>query len=267
MDVRSCSLGQRCGPGGPKKAEESFWWKVSALPRCVLAAAAQDVAEIAADVEAFVFARDADDFLVPKSAGAKAMEEVRQQASQLLADFCSPRSGLASAEPEDEELQELWSRCCVLFGCSLRPGPVAEALLQQLRAAPAPGCAPAAAGLAEGTEAEEEVRRRRLRALAALLHVDSQGEVGREISGHVARRGAGLLRRLAAASDEEVGGRAAEAMEVLGLLCSDSEADASPAPASTRSSGSGDGAAAEVQKAETIAPDATPSYGMARLGA
>lgn len=255
MDCSRCgySLCQRCRPLAPAEREDSFWGKVSALPRYMLAAAAQDVTEIAAEIEAFVFAPDPDDFLLPRQVEKRA-SDVWQEASQLLAEFCSRRGGCLTPEPDDLELAEFWSRCVVLYGCSLRPGAVAEALLQQLRR-----------GREEGPCAEEELRRRRLRALALLLYARGQGDVGREISGDVARHGAGQLERLASARDAAVAEKAMEALDALGLLQSDSE-DALP-PGSARSSSSGGSLELKARKPEKPAFDATPNYGMAQLGA
>ncbi|CAK0893058.1 unnamed protein product, partial [Prorocentrum cordatum] len=102
-----------------------------------------------------------------------------QAADELIAGFCAGHRE-HSVVPDAVELDALWSRCCLLYGCVLDPGPLASAIVAQL--AWAEGCG--------------EPWQPRLRALCVLEMLGKKGAVGREIAGATGPEGEGLVRRL-----------------------------------------------------------------------
>mmetsp|Transcript_17605 Transcript_17605/g.48605 ORF Transcript_17605/g.48605 Transcript_17605/m.48605 type:complete len:339 (-) Transcript_17605:61-1077(-) len=274
MDCRRCDyyLCSQCRPCGieeaaveEKEPSSDMWSAVKSLPGVMMDSATHHMATIAAEIEAFIFAPDSDDFLMPQRAQRdQEAWELREEAARLLAEFCDA----AGEEPSAAELDALWSRCCLLYGCALQAGPIARAFMEQLRPTRA------------GQFSKDELQRRQLRALTALLHVHAQGEVGRELAGATARRGRSLLQRLSANKLPALAKRAAEVLEAIGLplLAVDDLEDlgacstTSSGPSSARSSGSGSSSSsiaghAEAPAKPTDEPVLVPCYDMARLGA
>mmetsp|Transcript_125470 Transcript_125470/g.349212 ORF Transcript_125470/g.349212 Transcript_125470/m.349212 type:complete len:286 (-) Transcript_125470:143-1000(-) len=111
-----------------------------------------------------------------------ASPEEHEKATALVNEFCEDYSEVRFV-PTQEDLAELWSRCSLLYSCSLSSGPLALAFSQQL-------------DWKAGVGAESEPWQPRFRALLALEHLNQQGTVGQEIAEEVARRAGGRIKRL-----------------------------------------------------------------------
>lgn len=102
-----------------------------------------------------------------------------QAADELITGFCVGYRE-HNVVPDAVELEALWSKCSLLYGCVLEPGPLAGAIVAQL----------------EWQEGCGESWQPRLRALCVLEMLEQKGAVGREIFSAAALEGEGLLRRL-----------------------------------------------------------------------
>jgi len=102
-----------------------------------------------------------------------------QAADELITGFCVGYRE-HKVVPDAVELEALWSKCSLLYGCVLDPGPLAGAIVAQL----------------EWQEGCGESWQPRLRALCVLEMLEQKGAVGREIFGAAALEGEGPVRRL-----------------------------------------------------------------------
>jgi len=182
LDCRRCNwyLCETC-KDTYQPPDTSFWGTLSSMADIV----AQDFTELVQDVKSLVGAADEEE---PGASQAEASSpqsdmmaspQVQEEASELLNEFCASAKSedMAGALPSEAELDGLWGRCSILYGCVLQPGPIADAICVQLTMA-----------------GNERPWQPSLRALCTLEHFHHKGAVGREITAAVAVRAKPVIR-------------------------------------------------------------------------
>jgi len=177
----------------------------------------QDFAEMAQDVRILTGLEEEDEGVTQQheqqlqqqqacASGHREFEastaEEREEAEELLTEFCE-RYSESRFLPDQGQLDALWSRVSVLYGCVLHPGPIVHAMMMQLR-----------------WPKGEQHWQPRLRALCALEFFHNKGAVGSEIFNAVGRRGVEVIRRLIAVPECQE-----KAMSIITLFGKDGFAD------------------------------------------
>mmetsp|Transcript_91803 Transcript_91803/g.259853 ORF Transcript_91803/g.259853 Transcript_91803/m.259853 type:complete len:265 (+) Transcript_91803:65-859(+) len=157
-----------------QEQDPDFWEHLQALPSYTV----QGLEETASYLNVLVGSSG-------RRRGPAATAEQREEAVHLIREFCETYSEEQVA-PSDEELEDFWGRCSLLYAQVLHPAPLANALRKQLAAAGAPG----STGPAPAWQP-------RLRALYVMEHLHRKGAVGEVIISKLMSRNAGVVVHLA----------------------------------------------------------------------